>query len=450
MFKKIVIANRGEIALRILRACQELNIPTVAVHSTADASAMHVRLADESVCIGPPPSARSYLNTSAILTAAEITGADAIHPGFGFLSENATFAQMVTEHGLTFIGPSAHHIHVMGSKALAKQKAQELGLPVVPGSPGQLTDVDEARALADAMGYPVLLKAVAGGGGKGMRVVWSAQELPQHYAQAASEAAASFGDPGLYLEKFLRRPRHIEFQVLGDHHGNVVCLGDRDCSVQRRHQKIWEEAPSSALNDAQRAHMIHQVNQAMKTLGYTNAGTLEFLYEDGVFYFIEMNTRIQVEHPITEMITGIDIVKQQILIAAGQPLPFTQKDIVLRGHAIECRINAEDPHTFAPSPGRVTACIPPGGPFIRVDSALYPEYVIPPYYDSMIAKLIAYGCDRATCLARLKRALDEYVITGVKTLLPLHQALCENSDIKTGNVHVKWLEESFLPASESQ
>lgn len=444
MFKKIVIANRGEIALRILRACKELGIPTVALHSTADAEAMHVRLADESVCIGPGPSSKSYLDMVSVLTAAEITGADAIHPGFGFLSENAKFAAMVEDHGITFIGPSSEHILMMGSKAIAKKKAEELGLSVIKGSDGHLESLNQAKDAAQDIGYPVLLKAVAGGGGKGMRVVNSEEDLKSLYEQAQAEALANFSDGRLYMEKYLKKPRHIEFQVLGDKYGNVVCLGDRDCSIQRNHQKIWEEAPSCALTPHQRQEMIEKVNQAMKTLGYCNAGTLEFLYEDGQFYFIEMNTRIQVEHPVTEMVTGIDLVRQQILIAAGEPLTIKQEDVRFYGHAIECRINAENSDNFMPSPGIVEVCLPPGGPFVRVDSALYPGYKIPPYYDSLIAKLITHAPDRPTCLARMERALDEYVITGIDTLIPLHKKLCQDSDVQTGDVHVKWLEQSFF------
>jgi acetyl-CoA carboxylase biotin carboxylase subunit len=443
-FRKILIANRGEIALRILRACRELGIATVAVHSTADAEAMHVRLADESVCIGPAPSKDSYLNMAAILSAAEITGAQAIHPGFGFLSENADFARMVHDHGLVFIGPSATHIDVMGSKALAKQTAVTLGLEVIQGSDGQLRDLDHAHTLAQEIGYPVLLKAIAGGGGKGMRVVTCAEDLQPLFEQAEAEALANFGQAGLYMEKFLASPRHIEFQILGDQYGNVICLGERECSIQRNHQKVWEEAPSSVLSPEIRQEMIAKINAAMAKMGYVNAGTLEFLYENGRFYFIEMNTRVQVEHPVTEMITGIDIVRQQILIAAGHPLGFQQKDITFRGHAIECRINAENPYTFMPSPGTVHVCLPPGGPFVRVDSALYPGYRVPPNYDSLLAKLIVHAPDREACIGRLRRALDEYVIEGMQTLIPLHKALCKDPDVIKNNVHVKWLETVFL------
>lgn len=440
MFKKVLIANRGEIALRILRACRELDIATVAVHSTSDSDAMHVRLADESVCIGPGPALKSYLNIPAILSAAEVTSADAIHPGFGFLSENAQFASMVCDHGISFIGPSPEHIRVMGHKVLAKQKAHELGLETIRGSRDEVSSFEEARELARTIGYPVLLKATAGGGGKGMRVVSEEKELKGQLENAQSEAMASFGHDGVYIEKYLKQPRHVEFQILGDQHGNVVCLGDRDCSIQRNHQKIWEEAPCIALSAQERQTMMDVCVQTMQRFGYYNAGTLEFLYEDGQFYFIEMNTRIQVEHPVTEMITGIDIVKEQIKIAAGLPLSFSQKDVVLRGHAIECRINAEHSETFIPSPGKIDAYLAPGGPSVRVDSGLFSGYTIPPIYDSLISKLIVHGHDRQECLARLKRALDEYVITGVFTLIPLHKKLCENPDVQSGNYHVKWLE----------
>jgi acetyl-CoA carboxylase biotin carboxylase subunit len=441
---KILIANRGEIALRILRACQELDLKTVAVHSTADAEAMHVRLADESVCIGPAPGLQSYLNIPSILTAAEVTNADAIHPGFGFLSENADFAEMVTAHGLTFIGPKAHHIRTMGQKVIAKQTAVELGMVVISGSDGEVESLDHARHLGETTGYPVLLKATAGGGGKGMRVIWNDSEMSRLLPQAQTEAMASFGNSGMYIEKYLQRPRHIEFQVLGDLHGNMVCLGDRECSVQRNHQKIWEEAPSSILSAKERSHMMDMVITAMKKFQYSSLGTLEFLYEDGQFYFIEMNTRIQVEHPVTEMITGMDLVKEQIRVAQGHKLSFAQEDIVLRGHSIECRINAEHPETFRPSPGTVESYLAPGGPFVRVDSALFAGYRIPPYYDSLVAKLIVHGRDRGECLARLRHALNEYVITGIDTLIPLHQKLCQHPDIRTANYHVKWLENEFL------
>ncbi|MBM3631772.1 MAG: acetyl-CoA carboxylase biotin carboxylase subunit [Alphaproteobacteria bacterium] len=445
---KVLIANRGEIALRILRACQELGLKTVAVHSTADAEAMHVRLADESVCIGPPPGLQSYLNIPAILSAAEVTNADAIHPGFGFLSENANFAEMVMAHGMCFIGPKPHHIRTMGQKVVAKQTAIHLGLQVITGSDGELESLDHARYLGKHVGYPVLLKATAGGGGKGMRVIWNDAEMVELFPQAQAEAMASFGYAGMYLEKFLQRPRHIEFQILGDLHGHVVCLGDRECSIQRNHQKIWEEAPSSALSPQERFRMMDICVTAMKLFDYSSLGTLEFLYEDGQFYFIEMNTRIQVEHPVTEMITGLDLVKEQIRVAQGYALSFQQHDVELRGHAIECRINAENSVTFCPSPGMVESYLAPGGPFVRVDSALFAGYRIPPYYDSLISKLIVHGQDRDECLARLRHALNEYVITGVDTLLPLHQKLCGHCDVKSGHYHVKWLENTFLPLQD--
>jgi acetyl-CoA carboxylase biotin carboxylase subunit len=405
---------------------------------------MHVRLADESVCIGPASGLLSYLNIPSILAAAEVTNADAIHPGFGFLSENADFAEMVTAHGLTFIGPNAELIRTMGQKVVAKQTAIALGLSVISGSEGEINSVADACAIADTIGYPVLLKATAGGGGKGMRIVRTRQEMVELLPQAQGEALASFGNASMYMEKFLERPRHIEFQVLGDLHGNVVCLGDRECSVQRNHQKIWEEAPSPIISDVERAHMTEKVIAAMKKFNYTSLGTLEFLYEHGEFYFIEMNTRIQVEHPVTEMITGIDLVKEQIRVAQGHTLSFSQEDIVLRGHAIECRINAENPITFRPSPGKIQEYLTPGGPFVRVDSALFAGYVVPPYYDSLISKLIVHGRDREECLARLRHALNEYVITGIDTLIPLHQQLSCHPDVIKADYHVKWLENEFL------
>lgn len=446
-FSKVLIANRGEIALRVLRACRELGLQTVAVHSTADANAMHVKLADESVCIGPAPSRQSYLCIPAILSAADITGADAIHPGFGFLSENAHFAEMVAAHGMTFIGPSPQHIHTMGQKALAKQTAQKLGLMVVQGSDGEVHSAQEALAVANDIGYPVLLKATAGGGGKGMRVVHCAQDVVPLFDQAQSEAMANFGYGGMYVEQFLQKPRHIEFQVLGDLFGHVICLGDRECSVQRNHQKIWEEAPASVLSAEQRHFMMGKVVHAMKEFGYSSLGTLEFLYENGQFYFIEMNTRVQVEHPVTEMITGIDLVKEQIRVAQGLPLAYAQSDITLVGHAIECRINAENPVNFMPSPGCVDTHIPPGGPFIRVDSALFPGYRVPPYYDSLVSKVVAYGTCRQEALDRMHRALQEYIITGIDTLIPLHMLLCRHPDIVNNEVYVKWLEQKYMSTS---
>jgi acetyl-CoA carboxylase, biotin carboxylase subunit len=439
MFEKVLIANRGEIALRIHRACREMGIRTVAVHSTADADAMHVRLADESVCIGPPPSRESYLNIPAILSAAAITGADAIHPGIGFLSENEKFAAMVEEHGFAFIGPAPEHIAVMGDKVRAKDTAKSLGIPVVPGSEGAVTD---AGAPADAakIGFPVLVKAAAGGGGKGMKVAASAAELPQAVSLARKEAKANFGDDAVYLEKYLSHPRHIEIQILADGHGNVVHLGERDCSLQRRHQKVLEEAPSPALNASQRAEVGRLAANAMRRLGYRSAGTIEFLFQDGAFYFIEMNTRLQVEHPVTEMITGIDLVREQIRIATGAPLAFTQEQVSFSGHAIECRINAENSETFMPSPGRVTDYHAPGGLGIRVDSALYSGYQVPSNYDSLIAKLIVHGNSRNECMMRLRRALEEFVIGGIDTSIALHQRLICAPDFLNGDYDIRWLE----------
>ncbi len=440
MFNKILIANRGEIALRIQRACRELGIPTVAVHSTADAEAMHVRLADESVCVGPPAARDSYLNMPAILSAAAITGADAIHPGYGFLSENAGFAEMVEAHGLTFIGPSAAHIRMMGDKIAAKTAMAGLGVPLVPGSPGEVTDLVEAEKIAAEIGYPVLIKAAAGGGGRGMRVADKPADLPAAWSQARAEARAAFGNDAVYIEKYLDRPRHIELQVMADAHGNVVHFGERDCSLQRRHQKLLEEAGSPALTAAQRDAIGATVTQALVRLGYRNAGTIEFLYQDGQFAFIEMNTRLQVEHPVTEMVCGIDLVREQIRIAAGQALGYTQADVMFSGHAIECRINAEDPQTFAPMPGRVTAYHAPGGLGVRVDSALFAGYLVPPYYDSMIAKLIVHAPTRPEAIARMRRCLDEFVVQGVKTTLPLHQRIIESPEFQAGDYTIHWLE----------
>ncbi|MDK9721839.1 MAG: acetyl-CoA carboxylase biotin carboxylase subunit [Rhodospirillales bacterium] len=440
MFDKVLIANRGEIALRIHRACREMGIRTVAVHSTADEDAMHVRLADEAVCIGPPLAKQSYLNVPAILSAATITGAEAIHPGYGFLSENADFASMVEEHGFTFIGPSPDHIRMMGDKITAKKAAKSAGLPVVPGSDGAVESLEHARSEAEKIGYPVLLKATAGGGGKGMKVARDPSELEEAWRLARSEAGSAFGNPDLYMEKYLGKPRHIEIQILADNHGNVVHLGERDCSLQRRHQKVLEEAPSPALNAMMRESIGSVATTAMKTLGYRNAGTIEFLYEDGQFYFIEMNTRLQVEHPITEMITGLDIVREQIRIAAGAPLGYTQEDVRFSGHAIECRVNAENPDTFIPSPGKVGIYHAPGGLGVRVDSALYTGYRVPPHYDSMIAKLIVHGTSRNECMMRLKRALGEFVIEGLSTTLPLHQRLISEPDFVNGSYDIHWLE----------
>ncbi|MSO88549.1 MAG: acetyl-CoA carboxylase biotin carboxylase subunit [Rhodospirillaceae bacterium] len=440
MFEKVLIANRGEIALRIHRACRELGIQTVAVHSTADSDAMHVRLADESVCIGPPPASGSYLNVPAILSAATITNADAIHPGYGFLSENADFAAMVVEHGFTFIGPTPEHLRLMGDKIVAKKMAKELGIPVVPGSDGPIGDVAAASAVADSCGYPVLIKAAAGGGGKGMRVAATKAALPEAFHLARAEAKANFGSDQVYVEKYLGHPRHIEFQVLGDNHGNVVHLGERDCSLQRSHQKVLEESPSPALNAEQRKTMGETVCTALRKLGYVNAGTVEFLFQDGEFYFIEMNTRLQVEHPVTEMTYGLDIVREQIRIAAGAPLLLRQENIVVNGCAIECRINAENPETFRPAPGLITDYHPPGGIGVRVDSALYSGYRVPHYYDSLVSKLIVHGATRNECLMRLRRALEEYVIGGIETTIPLHRKLTGAPDFINGNYDIHWLE----------
>ena len=449
MFEKILIANRGEIALRIHRACREMGIQTVAVHSTADSDAMHVRLADESVCIGPPPAKDSYLNTSAILSAATITGADAIHPGVGFLAENADFAAMVEEHGLVFIGPKPEHIGLMGDKVAAKQAAESLGLPVVPGSTEAVGSDDEAAHVAERIGYPLLIKAAAGGGGRGMKLARNKGELSDALKLARAEAKASFGFDAVYIEKYLARPRHIEVQVLADGQGNVVHLGERDCSIQRRHQKLLEEAPSPALNAEVRAGIGERVSEAVRSLGYRSAGTIEFLYENGEFHFIEMNTRLQVEHPISEAITGIDLVREQVRIAAGLPMDLEQKDIVFSGHAIECRINAEDPETFAPSPGVVTDYHAPGGLGIRVDSGLYAGYRVPAHYDSLIAKLIVHGHSRNECLMRLRRALEEFVVDGVETTVPLHQKLIATTEFIDGDYDIHWLE-GFLGMDDAQ
>jgi acetyl-CoA carboxylase biotin carboxylase subunit len=449
MFGKVLIANRGEIALRVHRACREMGIRTVAVHSTADADAMHVRLADEAICIGPPSATDSYLNIPAIISAAEIAQADAIHPGYGFLSENARFAEIVEEHKIVWIGPDPEHIRKMGDKVEAKRTAAALGLPLVPGSDGPVATPEEAVKVADAIGYPVLIKAASGGGGRGMKVIPDAASLPGLMRQAQNEAKAAFGDDTVYIEKYLSEPRHIEFQVFGDGKGGAVHMGERDCSLQRRHQKVLEEAPSPALNAAQRAEMGEIVRQAVAKLKYRGAGTMEFLYEDGKFYFIEMNTRLQVEHPVTEAITGIDLVREQIRVAAGLPLSVTQDQIRFEGHAIECRINAEDPVTFAPSPGRVTDFHAPGGLHVRVDSALYDGYRIPPYYDSLIAKLIVYGANRNDALMRLRRALEEFVIHGPKTTIPLQQAIIEDPDFIDGNYTIKWLERWLAERAEA-
>jgi acetyl-CoA carboxylase biotin carboxylase subunit len=438
---RILIANRGEIALRIHRAAHEMGIETVAVHSTADADAMHVRLADHAVCIGPPSAAESYLNHAAIISAAEVTDCDAIHPGYGFLSENAKFAEIVEAHELKWIGPKPEHIHTMGDKVAAKRTAGELGLPLVPGSDGAVSEIEEARAVAAEIGYPVIIKAASGGGGRGMKVCEGEDTLEGLMQQAGSEAKAAFGDATVYIEKYLGNPRHIEFQVFGDGEGNAIHLGERDCSLQRRHQKVLEEAPSPVLDQAERMRMGEICASAMRDMGYRGAGTIEFLWENDEFYFIEMNTRLQVEHPVTEAITGVDLVREQIRIADGKPLSVAQDDIEFLGHAIECRINAEDPFTFAPSPGTVTHYHPAGGMHVRVDSGLYAGYRIPPYYDSMIAKLIVYGRNREGCILRLKRALEEMVVEGVKTSLPLHQELLMQEDVLSGDYSIKWLED---------
>ena len=440
MFDKILIANRGEIALRVLRACRELGIQTVAVHSTADADAMHVKLADESVCIGPPAAKDSYLNIASIVAACEITGAEAVHPGYGFLSENAKFADILTEHKIKFIGPSAANIRTMGDKIEAKRTAKALGIPVVPGSEGGVSDLSEAKKIGKDIGYPVIIKATAGGGGRGMKVANNESELEMAVSTAQTEAKAAFGNGEVYIEKYLQKPRHIEVQVLGDGQGSAIHLGERDCSLQRRHQKVWEEAHSPALNAAQRDTIGNRVAKAMADLSYEGVGTIEFLYEDGEFYFIEMNTRLQVEHPVTEMITGLDLVQEQIRIASGSKLQYKQSDITFAGHAIECRINAENAATFTPSPGRVDAVHFPGGLGVRIDSALYSGYRIPPYYDSLIGKLIVFGKTRTECMMRLKRSLSEFVIEGVETTIPLFQRLLNEPDIIDGNYDIHWLE----------
>jgi len=440
VFQKILIANRGEIALRIQRTCRELGIPTVAVHSTADSEAMHVRLADESVCIGPPPAKDSYLNIPAILSAAAITGADALHPGYGFLSENANFAEMVEAHGLTFIGPGPQHIRMMGDKITAKATMAALGVPLVSGSEGAVADLAAARIVAGQIGYPVLIKAAAGGGGRGMKVAQRADELGEAFSLARTEARTAFGNDAVYLEKYLDRPRHIELQIMADAHGNVVHFGERDCSLQRRHQKLLEEAGSPALTMQARDALGQVATRALAKIGYRNAGTLEFLYQDGQFAFIEMNTRLQVEHPVTEMVCGVDLVREQIRIAFGAELGYGQSDIHFTGHAIECRINAEDPVTFMPTPGRVTAFHAPGGLGVRVDSALYAGCVVPPYYDSMVAKLIVHAPTRADAIGRLRRALSEFAISGIQTTIPLHQRIVEDPSFQAGDYTIHWLE----------
>jgi acetyl-CoA carboxylase, biotin carboxylase subunit len=449
MFEKVLIANRGEIALRIHRACREMGIKTVAVHSTADATAMNVRLADETVCIGPPAARDSYLNVAAILSAASITGADAIHPGLGFLAEDADFAAAVEEHGFTFIGPAADHIRLMGDKVAAKTVAARLGLPTVPGSKGAVRDLPAAAAEAETIGYPVLIKARAGGGGRGIKIARDRAELARLLPLAQHEAAAFFGRGEVYLERHLDRPRHIEVQILGDGQGGVVHLGERDCSLQRAHQKVFEETPSSALNRDQRDRIGALAAAAMRELGYRGAGTLEFLYQDGEFFFIEMNTRLQVEHPISEMVSGIDIVREQLRIADGAPLGYRQAEIRLSGHAVECRINAEHPESFRPSPGRIADYHPPGGLGVRVDSGLYQGYRVPPYYDSLIAKLIVHGKTRNECLMRLRRALDEYVIGGIDTTIALHRRLVDSPEFIDGAYDIGWLERFLGGAGRS-
>ena len=439
-FRKVLIANRGEIALRIHRACQEMVIRTVAVHSTADASAMHVRLADESVCIGPPPARDSYLNMAALLSAAAITGAEAIHPGYGFLSENANFAEMVEAHGLAFIGPKPEHIRMMGDKISAKDAMRRLGVPLVPGSVGAVETAEQARAIADEIGYPVIVKASAGGGGRGMKVARDPDEIEEAWQLARTEAKSAFGNDEVYIEKYLDRPRHIELQLLADTHGNVVHFGERDCSLQRRHQKLVEEAGSPALDATARDALGANVTAGLRTLGYRNAGTLEFLWQDGQFAFIEMNTRLQVEHPVTEMVCGVDLVREQLRVAAGETLGYGQADVTFSGHAIECRITAEDPVDFTPSPGRVNTYHAPGGLGVRVDSALYSGYSVPPHYDSLVAKLVVHGATRAQAIARMKRCLNEMVVDGIKTTIPLHARIMDDPEFQAGDYTIHWLE----------
>ena len=440
MFDKILIANRGEIALRVIRACREMGIASVAVHSTADSDAMHVRMADESVCIGPAPSSSSYLSMPAIISACEITGAQAIHPGYGFLSENAGFVQMLEDHGITFIGPRAEHIRIMGDKITAKDTMKALGVPCVPGSEGGVDDVDAARKVAAEIGYPVIIKATAGGGGRGMKVAQDEKGLEVAFRTARAEAKAAFGNPDVYIEKYLQKPRHIEIQVFGDGKGRAVHLGERDCSLQRRHQKVLEEAPGPAITPEQRAEIGRVCAEAVGRIGYAGAGTIEFLFEDGEFYFIEMNTRLQVEHPVTEAIFGVDLVRQQILVAAGEEMEFQQENLTIGGHAIEVRINAEKVPGFSPCPGTITQYHAPGGLGVRIDSALYQGYSIPPYYDSLIGKLIVHGRDRREALARLDRALGEMIVDGIDTTMPLFRALLEEPDIQSGNYSIHWLE----------
>ena len=443
MFKKILIANRGEIALRIIRACREMGIQSVVVHSTADANSMAVRLADESVCIGPPAGKDSYLNIPSILSAATVTGAEAIHPGYGFLSENAQFARMVEEHGFAFIGPKPEHIETMGDKVTAKQTVKKLGLPVVPGSEGALNSVEEGLAFAREAGFPVIIKASSGGGGRGMKLVEREEDFAEQYSTARSEAAANFGDDTVYVEKYLGRPRHIEIQVFGDEHGNAIHLGERDCSLQRRHQKVLEEAPSPVLTEEERQHIGQLSAETVRKMGYRGAGTIEYLYEDGNFYFMEMNTRIQVEHPVTEMITGIDLIPEHIRLAAGEELSLNKERIRFRGHAIELRINAEDPDTFTPCPGTITQFHCPGGLGVRFDSAIYNGYKIPPYYDSMVGKLIIHARNRDECIRRARRAIVETIIDGVKTTLPLHDWILQQPEFHSGDYTIHWLEKKL-------
>ena len=447
MIKKVLIANRGEIALRIIRACKELNLRTVAVHSTVDSNAMHVRLANESVCIGPPSASKSYLNIAAILSAAEVSGADAIHPGYGFLSENAKFAEIVNEHGLIFIGPKSEHISEMGDKVSARTAMQKLGIPLVPGSDGAIKDLKELKKVAKEVGFPILIKAASGGGGKGMKVAERPAELEEAWNLARSEAKSGFGDDTVYLERYLANPRHIEFQLFADSYGNVVHFGERDCSLQRRHQKVLEEAPSPALKKEERDNISKIIVKAVKKLGYLGAGTFEMLYENGEFFFIEMNTRIQVEHPITEMITGFDLVKEQINVASGKKLSIKQKDINIKGHSIECRINSEDPNTFIPNAGTINNYHTPGGLGIRIDSALYSGYKVPPNYDSLISKLIVYGKNREEAILKLKIALEEYVIDGIDTTLSLHDKIIREEKFITGDYDIRWLE-NFLDIND--
>ena len=444
-FKKILIANRGDVALRVQRAANDLGIPTVAVHSSADNNAMHVKLADESVCIGPPKSSESYLNMQALISAALLTGADAIHPGVGFLSENADFAEIVNAHNITFIGPSPTHIRTMGDKVAAKKAAKAAGLPLVPGSEGEISSIQQAQKEANRIGYPVIIKAASGGGGRGMKVANSNKELSEAFSSARSEAKAAFGDDTVYIEKYLKNPRHIEVQIFADSYGNVVHLGERECSIQRRHQKLFEECPSPILSSKERQSIGELSSKATKKLGYLGLGTIEYLYENKHFYFIEMNTRLQVEHPITEMVTGLDLVCEQIKVASGQEMSFQQKDVVLSGHAIECRINAENSDNFLPSPGKINTYHPPGGPGVRVDSIVYQGYEVPPFYDSLVSKLIVYAKDREDCLMRTQRALEEFIIEPIDTSIELHKKLIRNIDIKNGNYTIKWLEEKFLP-----